>query len=148
MTEIEKSRQLRELVRIMERKLGVLEDDEMACCGISLAQCHALVEIGRMGSVSLVELAKMLDLDNSTLSRTVNKLVDNKMTERELDQNDRRYVTIKLTPTGLAAFNEIETNMEYYFTQIFKSIPDNKQEQVLESLQILLKAISETDCCS
>lgn len=148
MTETEKARQLRELVRFMERKLGVLEDGEMACCGVSLAQCHALVEIGRAGTISLVELARLLDLDNSTMSRTVNNLVGNKMTEREIDPNDRRYVTIKLTPAGLAAFSEIETNMEHYFMQIFKAIPDDKQERVLESLQILLKAISETDCCS
>ena len=64
-----------------ERKLGVLEDGEMACCGISMAQCHALVEIGRAGSISLVELAKLLDLDNSTMSRTVNNLVNSKLAE-------------------------------------------------------------------
>jgi DNA-binding MarR family transcriptional regulator len=148
MLETEKARQLRELVRFMERKLGVLEDGEMTCCGLSLAQCHALVEIGRAGTLSLVELARLLDLDASTMSRTVNNLVINGMTERALDPNDRRYVSIKLTQAGAKAFTDIETNMERYFVQIYSAIPAEKQAQVLESLQILIKAISESECCS
>ena len=147
MNTTEKASQLRELVRVMERKLGVLEDGEMACCGISLAQCHALVEIGRAGSISLVELSKLLDLDNSTMSRTVNNLVNNKLAERTLDPSDRRYVTIRLTPEGLKSFREIESGMEDYFMRIFEAIAPEKQEQVLDSLQLLLKAINDTECC-
>jgi DNA-binding MarR family transcriptional regulator len=147
MTELIKAKMLREIVRLMERKLGVLEDGEMACCGISLAQCHALVEIGRAGSLSLIELSKLLDLDNSTMSRTVNNLVTGGMAERQADPNDRRYVTIRLTEKGIGAYNEIEENMTTYFENIFRAIPRDKQDQVLESLQILLNAISETECC-
>jgi DNA-binding MarR family transcriptional regulator len=147
MNDNEKFRQLRELIRKMERNLGIL-DEKMTCCGVSLAQCHALVEIGRAGTISLIELANLINLDNSTMSRTVNNLVSNKMAERELDPNDRRYVSIKLTQAGITAFKEIESNMEEYFMNIFDSIPEDKQDQVLDSLQILLKAISENKCCS
>lgn len=139
--------QLRELVRALERKLGVLEDN-IPCCGMSLAQCHAMVEIGRAGSISLIDLSKLLNLDNSTMSRTVNNLVNNQMAERELDPNDRRYVTIKLTAEGKEASGSIEAKMEGYFSKILSEIPSDKQGQVLESLNLLLNAISETDCCS
>src|SRR5512133_3813771 len=104
MTNIEKADQLRELIRYLERKFGILEDGELSCCGISMAQCHALVEIGRAGSISLIDLAKLLDLDSSTMSRTVNGLVRNEIVERELDPSDRRYVTIKLTSKGIKSF--------------------------------------------
>jgi DNA-binding MarR family transcriptional regulator len=147
MNDTQRSAQLRKLVRLLERKLSVLENGEMACCGVSMAQCHALVEIGRAGSISLVDLSKLLNLDNSTLSRTVNNLVDNKMAERELDPNDRRYVVIKLSPAGVSAFQEIESNMGEYFLQLFAAIPEDKKDQVLESLQLITKAISEIDCC-
>lgn len=136
----------RELVRSLERKLGYLEE-EMNCCGVSMAQCHALVEIGRAGEISLSELSKLLNLDSSTLSRTVNNLVNNAMVERQLDPQDRRYVTISLTPEGKAVFEEIETKMEGYYKKIYEAIPAEKQEQVLESLKILLEAISESECC-
>jgi len=142
------SKQLRELIRTLERKLGVLEDGEMACCGISMAQCHALVEIGRAGSISLVDLAGLLNLDTSTMSRTVNNLVNSNMAERELDPSDRRYITIRLTPEGMEQFSGIESSMGTYFMQIYSAIPAESRAQVLESLQILLKAITESNCCS
>lgn len=140
-----KIKNLRESVRQMERKLGILEESEVSCHGISLAQCHALVEIGRAKSISLIELSELLNLDSSTMSRTVNNLVNNGMAGRELDSNDRRYVTIKLTENGLKKFMRIEDNMDLYFTNIFESIPCEKQEQVLESLQILVAAITKND---
>ncbi len=132
---------------MLERKLGVLEDGEMACCGISLAQCHALVEIGRVGSISLVDLSNLLNLDNSTMSRTVNNLVNNGMAQRQLDPNDRRFIAIQLTQKGLEQFQGIESSMGAYFKKIYAAIPAENRSQVLESLQILLKAVADSDCC-
>jgi DNA-binding MarR family transcriptional regulator len=65
-----------------------------------MAQCHAVVEIGRAGGISLAELAGLLNLDSSTMSRTVNNLVNSGYVIRELDPKDRRYVTIELTENG------------------------------------------------
>jgi DNA-binding MarR family transcriptional regulator len=143
----DKARELRESVRQLERKLGILEDGEMSCCSLTMAQCHALVEIGRAECISLIELAKLLDLDNSTMSRTVNNLVNSGMVERALDPNDRRYVTIRLTTEGDVDFREIESNMSEYYEKIYAAIPQEDRSKVLEGLRILLKAIDESECC-
>lgn len=143
MDELLKVKQLRETIRLMERKLGVLEDCNVPCGGITITQCHALVEIGRAKSISLIELSELLNLDNSTMSRTVNNLVNKGLVERELDKKDRRYVTIKLSESGSNAFNTIETNMNEFYLKVYQSIPNDKQEQVLEGMQILLEAISQ-----
>ncbi len=145
MSYTEDSKQLRENIRILERKLGVLQDTEYSCCEISMAQCHALVEIGRAESISLNELAELLNLENSTMSRTVNNLVNSGLVERELDPKDRRYVSIKLTESGIKVFEGIEKNMDLYFQKVLESIPSNKQKQVIESLQILLEAVSKNE---
>ena len=147
MMSMEEIRLLRESIRVLERKLGILEESEMSCCGLTLAQCHALVEIGRAERVSLVDLADAIGLDTSTMSRTVNNLVTKKKARRELDPNDRRYVTIQLTPAGDAHFREIESSMESYFQTIYEAIPEQDRAQVLKSLAILLKAIEDSDCC-
>ena len=139
----DKASQLRESIRQMERKLGVLKESEGSCCGVSMSQCHALVEIGRAKSISLIRLSELLNLDNSTMSRTVNNLVNKGMAKREADPNDRRYITIKLTESGQNAFKEIEDDMNQYYENVFDKIPSEKREQVLESLDILLKAITE-----
>lgn len=147
MESLDKARELRESVRQLERKLGILEDGEMSCCSLTLAQCHALVEIGRAERISLIELARLLDLDNSTMSRTVNNLVNSGMAERALDPNDRRYVTIRLTPDGSDDYHEIESNMNEYYARIYAAIPQEDRSKVLEGLRILLKAIDDSECC-
>ena len=143
----EEIKQLRESIRVLERKLGILEESEMACCGLTLAQCHALVEIGRAERVSLVDLAGTIGLDTSTLSRTVNNLVAKNMVSRELDPDDRRYVTIQLTPEGNRYFQEIESSMDTYFHKIYENIAESDRALVLKGLTLLLDAIHESNCC-
>ncbi|MDF2673462.1 MAG: MarR family transcriptional regulator [Clostridiales bacterium] len=138
---------LRELIRILIRNLGVLEKSEASCCGTTIAQCHAVVEIGRKEVVSLNELSELLDLDKSTMSRTINNLVGDNLVIREIHPEDRRYVTIELTEEGKKVFNSIEDSMEIYYQEILKSIPEDKREQVLESLQLLTEAVKQNKCC-
>lgn len=138
---------LRELIRILVRDLGILEKSDSNCHGVTISQCHAIVEIGRANEISLNELAKILNLDKSTMSRTINKLVDDNLAVRELHPEDRRYIVIKLTDKGSRLFKTIEENMTNYYKEIFISIPEDKREQVLDSLKILIDVIHGHKCC-
>lgn len=147
MNDSRSSKQLREIIRILERKLGILEDTEFSCCNITLAQCHALVEIGRTDHISLNELSERLGLENSTMSRTVNNLVTSGMVKRQEDQQDRRYIAIALTEDGRQLFEQIESSMSVYYEEILNNIPQSKREQVLESLALLAEAVNKSSCC-
>lgn len=132
---------LRELLRILIRNLGILEKSDASCCGVTIAQCHAIVEIGRMKRISLIELADLLGLDKSTMSRTINNLVDADLVKRETASENRRYISIQLTDQGAEVFKNIENSMHEYYSSIFQSIPEDKKLQVLESLELLVKSI-------
>lgn len=147
MNDIDNSKQLREAIRILERKLGALGEFQISCCGVTMAQCHALVEIGRVGNISLNQLAELLNLESSSMSRTVNNLVNNGMVKRDIDLLDRRYVTITLTESGNEHFKNIEERMNSYFEKVYLDLPKDKRAQVLESFNILLGAIGKNDCC-
>jgi len=138
---------LREFLRVLVRNLGVLEKSDASCCGITLTQCHAIVEVGRLEKISLVDLADLLGVDKSTMSRTVNNLVEANLAVRELDSENRRYVIIQLTENGRSVFRNIEESMESYYKSIFGSIPEDKGGQVLESLQLLTDAVRSNKCC-
>lgn len=142
---------LRENLRLLVRKLGLLEETEAKCCQISLAQCHALVEIGRAGSLSLNTLADQLNLDKSTMSRTLNQLVENDFALRESSPNDRRYVEIQLTDKGMTHYLNVEKTGNHYFNKVLENIPSDKQLQVFESIHLLCQALEKTDhperCC-
>lgn len=136
---------LRETLRILVRNLGILDKSDASCCGVTMTQCHAIVEIGRAKKISLIDLSDLLELEKSTMSRTINTLVDEGYVTREVDSSNRRYVSIQLTDKGLEVFQNIEDSMHQYYSNIFQSIPEDKRDQVLESLEILVKSIKENN---
>ncbi len=138
---------LRENLRQLVRLLGLLEKSEAACCSLSLTQCHAVIEIGRTNSMSLNELADTLQLDKSTLSRSVNQLVDDGVLKRNAQSEDRRYVAIELTEKGQSIYDTTEQTMYDYYSKIMTAIPSDKRSQVIESLELLNKALADSKCC-
>lgn len=141
------SQTLRELIRVLIRNLGVLEKGDASCCGVTITQCHAIAEIGRKEKISLIDLAELLCVDKSTMSRTIDNLVEADLAVRDLDQENRRYVTIKLTEDGQNVFMNIEDSMAGYFTSILEEIPEEKRDQVFESLRLLTEAAQKVKCC-
>lgn len=141
------SNYLRELIRVLVRNLGILEKSDAGCCGVTIPQCHAIVEIGRANDISLNELAEILTLDKSTMSRTINKLVEDNLVIRKSHLEDRRYITIRLTEKGIEIFRTIENSMNKYYENIFMSISEDKREQILDSLQVLIEAVHKNKCC-
>ncbi len=147
MADDKQAKRLRETMRIIVRRLGILERGEASCCGITLAQCHVIVELGRAERLSLNELAERLRLDKSTVSRSVDNLVTMGLAVREDDPADRRYVTLALSDDGVKVFADLEKRMENYFADIVDLLPAEKREQVLDSLVLLAEAIKSPDCC-
>lgn len=138
---------LREIVRMLVRNLGLMERSEACCCGVTLAQCHAIVEIGRVKEINLNNLAQLLNLDKSTMSRTIDNLVNQDLVLREVHTENRRSIRIKLTEKGEEIFKGIENSMEEYYSNVISLVPLDKKEQVLESLQILVNIVKENKCC-
>ncbi|XER05408.1 hypothetical protein SRRS_08900 [Sporomusa rhizae] len=135
----------REIVKTCVRKLGLLQKADTACCGITVAQCHTLVEIGRTEGLSLNELSESLTLDKSTMSRTVDNLVKTGLVERKIDNADRRYAKITLTAKGVEMVESINSSIEDYFERILRFIPQEKRETVVEALPYLLTAVRDTE---
>lgn len=147
MSNLKQTQLLRENLRILVRKLGVLERGEALCCGITLSQSYTIVEIGRAETMSLIQLTELLGVDKSTVSRSVDKLVNNEILVRDTDPEDRRSVTLRLSDKGQAVFKEIEKRSTTYFAEVVADIPDDKREQIIESLQYLVQALKGPGCC-
>ncbi len=149
--DIKKIRLLREKLRQLERELDDRFRSDSGCCGLTLAQCHTLLEIGNKGEISLVELASRLSLDTSTLSRTINGLVILGLVNRLANEKDRRYISISLTDQGRKVFDEIEKTFNDYFSSVLELIPVEKREVVVESISLFSDALGKDNdsagCC-
>ncbi len=106
--DLEMIRDFRETLRQLERQVGWQLKDDTECCGVTLAQCHIIVEIGNAGETSVIDLATILGLDTSTLSRHINGMVNVGLVNRILNPKDRRYVSITLTEQGQKIYQSIE----------------------------------------
>ncbi|MBQ9119989.1 MAG: MarR family transcriptional regulator [Lachnospiraceae bacterium] len=133
-------KQFREYTRQLECHLGKVNKSDCCCCGISEAQCFLLVEIGRKPGISVKELADILHVDKSGVSRSVEELVQKEYVERKTATGDRRFVTLNLLPKGKARFEKIEHDMDLRFQELFEQIPADKQAQVLEALKLYNEA--------
>ncbi len=135
----------REVVKTCVRKLGLLQKADASCCGITVAQCHTLVEIGKCNCLSLNELSELLTLDKSTMSRTVDNLVNSGLVMRQSDTEDRRYMKITLTAKGSEMVEIINNSMEKYYERVLNAVPEDKHTLVIEALPYLLTAVKDTD---
>ncbi|MBY3621352.1 winged helix DNA-binding protein [Acinetobacter sp. CUI P1] len=92
-------------------------------------------------------MANVLNLDKSTMSRTVNNLVTDDWVERITDPENRRYVQLRLTKKGWILHENINSVLHSYFGSVMNDIPENKRTQVVESLELLINAINKNNCC-
>ncbi len=148
--ELEEIRHFREIIRRLQRNLSWQSKSDAACCGITVAQCHVLMEIGKVNEISIVDLASILGLDKSTLSRTIDGMVETGLVERVPNPEDRRYLKLTLTEQGKNLYDSINCTFDQYYQDVFAAIPPDKHQQVTESLNLLARAIAEkssSECC-
>ena len=146
----QKTGYLREKLRLLERETVRPFDDQADCCGLTLSQCHTLLEIGHRSEVSLVDLAAAFGLEPSTLSRTIQGLVLIGLVDRTTSAKDRRYVVITLTAQGRKTFQNIEDRFNTYFAAVLERIPAARREAVLDAVAVLADAVrsyNETSGC-
>lgn len=109
---------------------------DTGCCGVTLAQCHTLLELAA-AELSLTGLAAALDLDASTLSRTVDGLVRAGMVERAEDASDRRSLRLTLTPAGRAKVAFIDGLCNRYYADLLAGISERDRRSVLRAVGLL-----------
>lgn len=131
-------------LRVLERILGWEFGDQSECCGLTNSQRTAMIEIGRRGRASLVDLAEVLGLDASSLSRTINGLVNIGLVRREIRAEDRRYITLTLTGQGAETHRRIEDLVDAYYGEVLARIPRAKHRGIVDSLGLLAGAVSRS----
>lgn len=115
----------------------------LCCLGVTVPQCHALLEIEYLGEATIGTLAEQLNLDKSTLSRTVDSLVKQGLVERLPDPQDRRYMIVRLSPQGKQTCDAINESNDEFYRQIIASFPEARRDDLLEAIQLFVSAIRD-----
>lgn len=138
-----KVEQFRKYLRAFERILEKQLKSSNCCSGVTLKQCHTLIAINEKRQCTLIDLAKLLSLDKSTVSRTIENLNKNELVKRVVNPANRRESIISLTANGKKIVDEINSKNNRYFGNALESIPVEKIDQIIESLKILSIALGD-----
>jgi DNA-binding MarR family transcriptional regulator len=124
----------RNILRRFEREIFV-QTNECCCSGVTLAQCHALLEIASKNQESVTELAKTLCLDKSTVSRTIDGLVNIGLVDRTIPEENRRTSILKLTKAGEKVSHSINCNNDKYISDTFSVLTEAEKEELIRLLE-------------
>ena len=146
--------EFRRKLRLLEREIDLQLSDKDTCCGVTLSQCHVILELQITGALSITELCRILELDKSTLSRTIDNLTESGFVIRKTDAADRRYLKVSLSEKGKNKAAKINSICNAFYNRLFSNIPKDKHNSVIEGLSLLadsmnaLRKENTVNCCS
>jgi DNA-binding MarR family transcriptional regulator len=129
----------RALVAVTARSLAALSEVE-----ITLPQYRALVLLATRGPQRVIDLAGRLDVNASTASRMVDRLVRKKLVGRRTDESDRRATTLELTDGGSRLVSEATRRRRLELGRILHDVPLGHREPLVEAMMAFASAAGET----
>ena len=123
-------------------------DREAAACDLTPTEFAAVRVFLTDLEWTATELAQMLSVDASSLSRVVNKLVDRGLLRRRRPREDRRKVLLKLTEEGVALGLELQERAHSYEERLTRGISAEDLETCLATIRRIVAnhaALEESD---
>ena len=144
----------REILRAFDREL-FLQNNASCCNGITLTQCHTLLEIENKEVITITDLANNLSLDKSTVSRTVDGLVNIGLVDRTIPKNNRRTTELCLTDLGKKTCDAINYTNNQYILNVLADFTDQEKtklvrlfDKVTQNMIRLRETIDSKPCSS
>jgi len=87
--------------------------------------------------ISMSDLSLTLGLDNSTLTRNINKLIDKGLVQKHRSTSDRREHLVFLTESGYLLINDFENKIDHAISAIIIDLNNNDKNILLDITQKL-----------
>ena len=124
----------RALVAVAARSLDDLAED------VTLAQYRVLVELAARGPQRVADLASVLAVERSTVTRMCDRLVRKRLVHRRRDSRDRRAVQVALTTVGRTLVDRVTKRRREEITRILERLAPSDRAAVLRALRAFADA--------
>lgn len=132
---------LRQAARQIVRELGFLEES-LSNIGVTHSECHALIELEHHGVLTQGELADILNLDKSTMSRTISGLLDTEQVATKEDGDDKRKKPLMLTSRGRRRLARIHEYATAQVQSALSLLDENERRVVVQGLDLYARALT------
>ena len=110
---------------------------------LSYSQILAILVIPDDG-IEMSELAWVMGLENSTVTRLIARLETNGFVKREKSRVDKRSIIVFLKNKGLTIQKNIEKKSDVIGQEIFLNDTQSQKETILENLSLFQWALKKT----
>lgn len=105
--------------------------------GLTLTQLKALGFLKASAGVSLSDVAEYVGLGAPTTSKVIDELVQQEMVRRETHAEDRRRVTLHITPLGRRSLEAVRVPAVQALAQRFASVSTEDRAVIARALDLL-----------
>lgn len=113
--------------------------DEAAPHDIQPVEFNLLQYCSESGECTATQLARVLPVDASRISRIVTRLVDKELLVRRRLPHDRRTVMLSLTDDGMRLVADLGERVEVYLLGLLEGY-DEQQLRMVESVTVRMRA--------
>ena len=129
------------LINVVANNAARALDSELKKHGLTLALWPTLMCLWEEEGVTQTEISQKSKVENSTTTRTIDKLEKLGLVERQNDPNSRRSFRIYLTDKGRELKSDLLPIPLNINEQILSSLEKTEQEQLISLLQKMVKAL-------
>lgn len=145
----------RKMIRKYEQLSTVQIKNSTTCNGVSLAQCHTLLALEENQVCSLNILSSAMNLEKSTVSRTIEGLVKIGLVKRKENSENRRETLLSLSKQGQITVDEINRENNSFFNKVLMEMSTEKRNCFIDGMnefvgvfEKVIKNNKEETCCN
>lgn len=108
---------------------------------LTFSQRHILYHIDNHPGLSIQELARLLQVDQSTMSRNIKKLAQDGLVEIFQDELDKRRKSVALTTQGQTLLGEATASINQTIARVLDNLESEEIQTIIDSVSKYSKAL-------
>ena len=144
------AREARRLINQIMKNNELYDRTCLSYFGVTTSQGRTVLSFPVRGSVNMNELSDSVGVDNSTMTRMIDHLVDKGLVYRKADIKDRRLVRVGLTLSGKKLHRELKKALHTFYRDSLDEIRETERLMIIKSLERLSNSINKglESCCA
>jgi DNA-binding MarR family transcriptional regulator len=127
---------------VVEKRLRTRFEQEF---GTTLPRFEVLAVISRHPTApTMSQLSRSMMVSNGNVTAVVNRLIEDGLVVRAVDDRDRRVATVRLTRRGRASLARMEKAQERWVDAMFADLPAEKLDELMTALADLRRSVERS----
>lgn len=110
---------------------------------LSFSQRHILYHISNHKGLSILDLANLLHLNHSTMSRNIKRLQQAGLIEIQQLETDKRYKIIQLTLSGYKSLQAATVSINETIFQALNKLTETEIKSIIHNIELYCKVLKQ-----